>query len=110
MIANLILGKKDKMPTSSIKNALASLWSDFFLCGHRVTSSTSTIGFDTNNRLEWCLSFCIDFIAIVEQLFNAVHIAMVCNSNRVHSGCDTLIHYLLNLCHTVQEGVVRVHM
>ena len=120
MIARFVLRQQDEVPSGAVDDVGAAFGADGFLFALAESSAAGTVGLGSDDGLErhvlfTCLfggflPFLVQVLAVVQQVFDAVHVAMIGQRDGLHSGRDTFIHYLLHFRHSVQQRVVRVHM
>ena len=56
------------------------------------------------------LKLVIDFVAVVLELLNAHHIAVICYGNALHTVCYSLVNQLLDVGLAVKQRVLRMDM
>ncbi len=136
VVADLVLGKENKVPPGAVDNILTALAIDCRLVGHGVTPTASAIDLAAYNglkrdkglllvgfspllsgfegffllRLPLIFVLAIDLLAVVEQLFDAIHIAMVGEGYGCHTGSKALINDVWHLRHTVEYRIMGVDM
>ena len=89
------------MPTRTVYHLLTSLSVHDLLVRHAVTASTRTIRLRTYDRLKRLRTVFVNLLAVIQKLLDAVHIAVVGDSDSRHTRPDTLVHQITDLRHTV---------
>ena len=136
VVADLVLGEKNQVPPGAVNDILTPLAIDCCLVGHGVTPTPSAIdlaaydglkgnkglllvgfspllcGFESLFFLSLPLVFvlAVDLLAVVEQFFDAIHIAMVGERYGRHTGSKALIDDVRHLRHTVEYRIMGVDM
>ena len=103
MVTLLILGKKNKVIVGAVQ----------FLAVTLLLAAGSHIDLKTYDRLEMLallLELVIDFIAVVLELLNAHHVAVISHCNAAHTISYSLVYQLLDVGLAVKQRVLRMDM
>ena len=103
MITLLVLGEQYKMVVGTVQ----------FLAVALLLAAGSHIDLTTYDRLEMLtllLKFVIDFVAVVLELLDAHHVAVVSHCNASHTISYSLVYQLLDVGLAVQQRVLRMNM
>ena len=102
------------MPSRPVDGVGFSFAADGFVIVLAVTSSPCAIRLHAHNGLERGQTFFfplfVHFLAVVQKVFDTVHVAVVRQCDSIHARFDTFVHYLFHFGQAVQQGIVGVHM
>ena len=103
MVAFLVLGKQDKVVVGAVQ----------FLAVTLLLTAWRNIDLTTYDRLEMLallLEFVIDLVAVVLELLDAHHVAVISHRNAAHTIGYSLVYQLLNVGLAVKQRVLRMDM
>ena len=123
VVAEFVLRQQDEVKTRLVYLIHLSVRPCVLLVGHRAACTPRTVRLHTDDRLERHKRLCcvvrfrplrgvllVDFLAIIDKLLDAVHIAVIGQGNRRHIAADTFIDYFRHFRHAVERRIVGVNV
>ena len=118
VVAHFVLRQQDKVPAGAVDDILSPLAVEGFLVGHGVASAPRAVALAARYRLKGhegavarrLFQPAVHFLAIVQQLLDAVHIPVVGQRHGVHPAAKAFLYYIRHFRHPVQHRIVRVYM
>ena len=123
VITHHILRQQDQVPAGPVDDICPPLAVDGFVLAFRQSSAACAVSLHTHDGFERheglsadtrfhtvSRTLAVHFLAVVQQVLDTVHIAMIGQRHGVHSGRNTFIYNLFHFGQPVQQRVVRVNM